>query len=701
MTDRIFNGRYRLDRTIGEGGTATVFAGTDTVLRRRVAIKVLRPQFATDQDFVDRFFGEARHAAKLSHPNVVNVHDVGREGETYFIVMELVEGSTLAEIAREAGRLPEPVAIDYAIQICAGLAYAHRQGILHRDVKPANVLVTRDDVVKISDFGIARAVTAQTIGIPATVMGSVSYISPEQAQGHDVRETADLYSLGVSLYQMLAGRLPFEGDAPVTIAMKHVSDPAPSLAELDPPVSPGLRAIVDRLLEKDPAARFVSATDVARALREAREAAARAAPPPTLSVGEPTIVMPTIVPNPPPRASRYPDRPRPEPDGAPVAAPVAPPAPPAPHRPGGAALVATLALVFAIAGGASYSLFSNRATIFGPAKPVTAANEVGRDAAAARAALERLGFVVTTTAVPSETVPRGRVLRQSVAPQTKLPRGSAIALVVSDGPPQVDLIDLSSYSAEDARRYLKNAHLRVALVSKFDASAKGTVLSQTPKTGAHVPVRTLVTLVVSAGAAPVAVPDLVTMTLGDATRLLETRGLKVGVVERTASDDIPPNVVTSQNPAPATKADAGTTVGLTVSSGPEQIPVPDVGGKSVDVATRILRDANLTPRNAYLVQTGDASGTVVQQDPPSAAAVRRGAVVTLSVAVPGSVPDVTAMTLAAAKTTLAEAGYAIGSIAYGQEGDEGKVIRTEPAADTPLRPGESVIIHVSGTPSAP
>src|SRR5690348_3173801 len=180
---------------------ATVFCGTDILLRRRVAIKVLRPQYASDQEFVRRFYQEAESAAKLSHPNIVNTYDVGREGDTYFIVMELVDGTTLAEMIRADGRLPEPVAIDYAAQICNGLAYAHRQGLLHRDIKPANILITHDDVVKLSDFGIARAVTQQTLTVtqPGMVMGSVYYLSPEQAQGLELRESSDLYSVGVVL----------------------------------------------------------------------------------------------------------------------------------------------------------------------------------------------------------------------------------------------------------------------------------------------------------------------------------------------------------------------------------------------------------------------------------------------------------------------------------------------------------------------
>nr|MDP9105130.1 protein kinase [Candidatus Eremiobacteraeota bacterium] len=272
-TEKTFNNRYRVDGTLGNGGMANVYVGTDTLLRRRVAIKVLREQYASDDDFVKRFSYEAQSAAKLSHPNIVNVYDFGREDHSYYIVMELVDGATLGELMRQEGTLPEPVALDYAIQIASGLAYAHRQGLLHRDVKPANILVTKDDVVKLSDFGIARAVSEHTLGVtqPGMVMGSVAYISPEQAQGHDIDERSDLYSVGVVLYQMLTGALPFTGDNAVAVALKHVSADAPAIDPKANNVSPAVASIVAKLLRKDPRERFASATELASALREARE----------------------------------------------------------------------------------------------------------------------------------------------------------------------------------------------------------------------------------------------------------------------------------------------------------------------------------------------------------------------------------------------------------------------------------------------
>ena len=268
--EHIFNNRYRIEHRLGNGGMALVYSGTDTLLRRRVAVKVLREQYAADDDFVKRFSYEAQAAAKLSHPNIVSVFDFGSEDDAYFIVMELVDGATLAELIASEGIVPEPVAVEYAIQIASGLAFAHRQGLLHRDIKPANILITKDDVVKISDFGIARAVSDTTLGVtqPGMIMGSVYYLSPEQAQGLAIDETSDLYSVGVVLYQMLTGALPFTGDSPVAVALKHVSTAAPAIDCAVTGVSPALASIVARLLQKNPRDRFASASDLASALRE-------------------------------------------------------------------------------------------------------------------------------------------------------------------------------------------------------------------------------------------------------------------------------------------------------------------------------------------------------------------------------------------------------------------------------------------------
>jgi serine/threonine-protein kinase len=674
---------------------AVVYSGVDTVLRRRVAVKVLREQLAADADFVQRFYTEAQHAAKLSHPNIVNIYDVGREGENYFIVMELVDGATLGEMIEKDGALPEPVAIDFAAQICSGLAYAHRQGLLHRDVKPANILITKDDVVKLSDFGIARAVTTQTMTMtaPGLVMGSVYYLSPEQAQGHELRETSDLYSLGVVLYQMLTGKLPYTGESPVTVALKHVSSPIPSLDAEDVPISPALAAIVRKLLQKDPSDRFQSAVEVAKALREARDNPLVAvALESRRSRAGATASGPRTIPNPKPRPSRFPDRPaaiveeedddRFEGHGRARS-----------HR-AVFYLAALVALAVAIAGG---YLFANHVGIFGGPSSVALASVAGETAEEAERKLDAAGLRWNVVTVPSEEVAADRVVKQYPPAGPHVPAQTVVQLYVSNGLPTVELIDVRQYSSDDAQRYLRNAKLTPKITEVFDKSPRGTVLAERPAPGTAVPIHSTVALVVSKGVKPVYVPDVVSQTLGDAQHAIGERQLKLVVSERDPNDEIAPDIVTSQNPPPGSALDPGSTVSVVVSSGPPQIDVPDVEGRLANDAAGVLQGAGLRTNVEYLVDGSAPAGTVMKQDPEKPANLKKGSSVTLDVAVPGAIPDVVGKSLADATTELQNSGYKVGNTAYVQEGADGTVARTEPVAGTSLRPGETVLLFVNGT----
>jgi len=700
MTERTLSDRYRLENRIGAGGMATVYSGVDTVLRRRVAIKILRPQFAEDADFVKRFYFEAQHAAKLSHPNVVNIYDVGREGETYYIVMELIDGATLGEMIESDGRLPEPVAIEFAAQICAGLAYAHRQGLLHRDIKPANILVTKDDVVKLSDFGIARAVTTQTVTVtqPGLVMGSVYYLSPEQAQGHELAETSDLYSLGVVLFQMLSGNLPYTGESPVTVALKHVSNPIPPL-ESDGAIgiSPALTAIVRKLLQKDPAARFQSATEVATALREARENPLVTIPFDVPSGGSrlETASLVRTIPNPKPRPARFPDR-------STRARPVVPfdgyddeDAEPRPflqlsRLPFYVYVIALVAAIFA-----GYALF-NRGSIFGPPTPIALESLVGRSADEAEKALVAQGLGYNIVAQASETVPKDKIVRQEPAPNARVAPHSVVQLYVSSGLPTVEISDLRNFSLADAERILRDAKLIAKITPKYDSKTpKDIVLSQTPPRGTKLPIHSTVALVVSKGAQPVVVPEVLQLLVNDATQALSKRGLKLEVSERVMTD-IDADIILSQNPLSGAHVDPGSTVTVVVSAGPPSLGVPDLGGRSLGESIAALQGAGLGYRLNYVVDASAPAGTVMQQDPVPNAQARKGSSVTLVVAVPGVVPDVTNMPLDQARGVLSNAGYAVGNVIYGASGDAGKVVRSEPDANQQLRPGQSVVLHVAG-----
>ena len=694
MTERTLSDRYRLEGRIGQGGMAIVYAGMDTVLRRRVAIKVLRDHLAADADFVTRFYSEAQHAAKLSHPNIVSVYDVGREGEAYYIVMELVDGATLGEMLENGARLPEGVAIDFGAQICNGLSYAHRQGLLHRDIKPANILITKDDVVKLSDFGIARAVSSQTASMtqPGMVMGSVYYISPEQAQGHELAATSDLYSFGVVLYQMLSGGLPYTGESPITIALKHVSNPVPEL-DLDTlAVAPALAAIVRKLLQKTPSDRFASASDVARALRQARENPTVTTPfdiRAAASSANPSVTR--TIPNPKPRPSPYPDH------RATVA--VAGDVRAGSNR----VLLVAFAAIFALVAAAAlgYYVTSRPGGPVGSPRTIALTNVVGTRAEDARRLLDRAGFRTAIESVASESVAAHRVMKQSPAPNDALAPGTLVTLTVSAGPPKIPLIDVRQYSSDDAQRYLKTAKLVPRISSIYDASPKGTVLSQKPAAGTSVPIHSSVALVVSLGMRPVEAPDLVSLSLADARAAAAARHLKLAIGERDPSDSIPADVVTSQSPQGGSQIERDGTIDVVISSGAPQITVPYVGGKSASDAVAALGALGIATTIEYVVDSSADVGTVLKQTPEPNIAVRKGSAVTLAVAVPGTVPDVSGKSPDDARTLLGNAGYKIGNNAFVQEGTEGTVARTEPVAGSSLRRGETVTLYVSGTPTAP
>ena len=687
IEERIFNNRYRLDRKLGEGGMATVFCGTDVLLRRRVAIKVLREQYAADAEFVRRFYQEAESAAKLSHPNIVNTYDVGHEGETYFIVMELVDGPSLAEIIAADGRLPEPVAIDYAIQIASGLAYAHRQGLLHRDIKPANVLVTKDDVVKLSDFGIARAVSQQTMALtkPGLVMGSVYYISPEQAQEHEVHETADLYSLGVVLYQMLTGKLPYSGESPVTVALKHIGDPVPTIDVRATGVSPALAAIVNRLLQKKPAHRFASASELATALREARERPS--IPGYRIADDAPTGVLSSL----PPRRSPMPDR-----------SSVAAGEPDRKRRPAWALPLLVIALLGATAIG--YALFARPFSGLGGG--IVVADYTNMTQADAQEAVVNAGLRTRFTKTASETVPADHVIRQSPPAGTRVEKNQVVDLFVSNGKPLLGLNDVRGYNASDAQRTLQAEGFAVNIVRRFDNTVRDNVIDQTPKPGAKVPEASRITLVVSDGPKPVVIPNFVGMPVANARSLAASRGITLDTSQSIPGD--PPNTIASQSIAQGTTVDRNAIVRVVVNAGTpnaSSAPVgngpvgdlPNVIGQDYDSARLMLTRAGYQIAVRFVQQSAN-NGTIVDQTPP-AGQVAQGSTVTLMLSVSGEVPDTDGLTPEAAIRILRAYGYAVSQWSWTTTaGANGRVIGTQPSVGTALVPGSSVTVIVNGTP---
>lgn len=692
IEEKIFNNRYRLDRKLGEGGMAIVYCGTDIVLRRRIAVKVLRAQYAADEEFVRRFYQEAESAARLSHPNIVNTYDVGRENDTYFIVMELVDGPSLAEIIAADGKLPEPVAIDYATQIASGLAYAHRVGLLHRDIKPANVLVTKDDVVKLSDFGIARAVSQQTMTLtkPGLVMGSVYYMPPEQALGTDLHEASDLYSLGIVLYQMLTGKLPFTGESPVSVALKHVHDPVPTLDTRQSGVSPALAAIVNRLLQKKPENRFQSASELASALREARERPSVA----TYGINDDaaTMVMPNAR-NLPPRRSPLPDR-----TFTSIRDDEAERSRRSPW------MVITLIALLLLATAIGYALFGRPMPDLGA--NIAVGDYTNMTDAQAQAAIVNAGLRVRTVKSSSDTVSTNHVIRQNPEPGVRVDRNALVELVISNGKPMVGLQDVRSFSAADAQRLLQVQGFAVKLARKYDNSAKDNVIDTVPKPGTQVRPNSHITLIVSNGPEPVEVPDFRGMSVDNAQARAARLGITLDTSQQAAINGVPADTIALQDLAPGTKIDKDTVVHATVSTGVQSgantgtttVAVPTLINQQYQAAINALGSAGFTTAVHYQIQTS-LNGTIVAQDPPPGAQMPSGSTVNVTLSVSGEVPDTNGMSVADATATLASDGYAIARTTYTTSaGAGGRVVGTDPQVGTSLPPGTPVTLVVNGTP---
>jgi serine/threonine-protein kinase len=519
MIGRLISGRYRLIAPLGEGGMATIWRAVDEQLDREVAVKLLREQFGSDAGFAARFRQEARAAGSLSHPNIVPVYDYGTDADgSQFIVMQLVEGDTLAGILRERGHLDTDDAVRVALGVASALEAAHRRGLVHRDVKPGNILLTDDGDVKVTDFGIARAVSEASMTVTGTTLGSVHYFSPEQARGDEVTGASDVYALGIVLYEMLTGRRPFEGDSAAGVALKRLNeDPPPPSAFR--PVPSGLSAIVMRALQREPADRFPDAGSFAEALRvwqkdPARAAAAApamaAAPKPQDAplppAGEPTVYIPPRVTMPADRAASG-GRP-------PVRRP--PPPPPQRRQPWWTWLLVLLAvLLLGLIGYLGMQVIGNLGPN-GTPTPTPAAQFALPDftdqpiAAARRLAEERgLTVEVDPDRVPSDEIEAGNVVSTDPPPGTMVSEGDTVTFTVSSGEDTVDVPNLVGQTEDQAVATLNTAGLTLGQVSTefSDAQPEGRVIRSTPSAGVSLPRGDQVDIVLSRGPAPTPTPQ--------------------------------------------------------------------------------------------------------------------------------------------------------------------------------------------------
>jgi eukaryotic-like serine/threonine-protein kinase len=612
----LIDGRYRVLRRIGSGGMADVYCAEDSHLGRHVAIKVLHRRFAQDQEFVERFRREAKSAAGLNHPNVVGVFDRGEHEGTYYIAMELLDGQTLKGIVGSEAPLTQERVIDLGLQILQAAGFAHSHGVIHRDFKPHNVIVDQQGHAKVTDFGIARA-GASEMTETGSIMGTAQYLSPEQAQGHAVTATSDIYSIGVMLYEMLAGRLPFEGDSAVAVALKHLSEPPVPISQWRPDVHPALEAVVMAALAKDPAQRWQSAEDLAAGLEAARTqiqagpnggqdtAAFAAIPVPVAEETAPTQLAQTTHP--------------------PVVAPVEEPRRER-RRPWW--WYAIGALVLALVGVLLYLILSGvLATEQREVPRVT-----GKQLVEARALMERAGFEVQTERVQSSQ-PFDQVVDQDPNGGEEADEGSTVTLEVSGGPGTVLVPPVERLTEVQAVRELHKAGLEVTTDPEFsDNVKKGFAIRTVPPEGREVTKGTRVRLLVSQGPEQVTVPDVTGLTRESAEARLREEGLDVSADEQES--DEPEGDVISQSPAGGAQVTRGETVTIVVSTGRPKVDVPDVVGMSEERASARLTGAGLTVARQERTVTDPAQdGVVIEQRPGAGIEVDQGHQVVIVVGV--------------------------------------------------------------------
>jgi beta-lactam-binding protein with PASTA domain/tRNA A-37 threonylcarbamoyl transferase component Bud32 len=675
----VIDRRYQVRSRIGAGGMADVYLAQDTLLGRDVAVKVLHHRFVEDEEFVERFRREASAAAALSsHRNVVAIFDRGSWDGTYYIAMEYLPGRTLKRAIKESGPFAPAEAIRITIEVLRAASYAHRRGVVHRDIKPHNVILGEDGRVTVTDFGIARA-GASDMTHTGSIMGTAQYLSPEQAQGHPVSAASDIYAVGVLLYELLAERVPFEGESAVAIALQHVSAEPAAPSSLNPAVPEALDAIVLRALAKDPAQRFASADELIAALEAVRAslgehagaagAGAAGEPPPVaspagamaagamaagaLAAGAPPAMAsasaaPTAL-APVSRAAEQgngqalalADGPGAGEHGLPEVGPAA-----------GGPLVpgeedaqrrrrrrrwwwAAAALV--VAAGAAAAAFE----LAGSAAEVTVPAVAGQTRAAAERKLRGEGLDPVVRSTSSVTVAAGAVISQSPTPGSVVTEGSHVYLVVSTGPGTVFVPKVAGMPEPGALSLLRARGLVPTVQPQASAKVRaGYVIQTNPSGGVEAQQGASVTVYVSSGppGAPtggqklVRVPNVTGLTRGVATSALSEAGLTVGTVTERASTEQQPGTVISQLPAAGASLTRGGEVSLVIAKSPREVTVPNVVGKSEAAAAGALGKAGLTPASVSETVTNPAeAGIVTEQNPAAGRKVKREATVTITV----------------------------------------------------------------------
>lgn len=634
---KLLAGRYELIEKIGEGGMAVVYKAKDRLLNRYVAIKILRPEFTQDEQFLDSFKRESQAAAGLQHPNIVSIYDVGRTGNINFIVMELVDGRPLSDFIKENGRLDYKTTIDIAKQVASALAIAHKHQIIHRDVKPHNIMITSDGVAKLTDFGIARAVSKATmVADTSKIIGSVHYFSPEQARGAYVDERSDIYSLGIVMFEMLTGRVPFDGETPVEVALKHINEDVPSPAKLVPGIPPALDKVVLKATDKYQTERYKSADEMLEALKNVEFV--------TQMVGDrvfagetdnkprrdESLVAPVM-------SSRRDDR-----EQEMVIAPANPRKPKAKSDDKNKKKRAIIIGVAAAAILALFGILYVSGIIGGGGKEITVPDVKGMSYSEAKEVLEAKGLKIEKADEPiaSQKIEKGKIVSQTPSKNSKVKKGRTVRVILSAGNTELKVPDLKGLSYKEAKTLLSEMGLQISKGDEVDSDsvAEGLIASQYPSAKTKVDKGDIITVNISKGKKDAVIPKLVGTTFtseSDVSDILSKYGYKLGKVSYEESYETPGTII-KQSPDAGTTAEKKTTVDIVISKAKSKATVPNLNGMTYDQAESALQSLGFSVgRVTEEENNGFTAGTVFKQYPAANSEYQTGSTVDIWIAKSG------------------------------------------------------------------
>ncbi len=687
MEERTLSDRYQLIAHLARGGMADVYEAEDRLLNRRVAIKILHPNFAADEAFVTRFRREAQAAANLSHPNIVAIYDWGQDGDTYFMVMELIDGRTLRDIMKSEGALLPRRAAEIAAEAAAALEVAHQAGVYHRDIKPGNIMIANDGGVKVTDFGIARALDdSEELTKTGAVIGTATYFSPEQAQGMPADGRSDIYSLGVVLYEMLAGRPPFTGESPVAVAYQHVSEYAPTPIEVSPEVPLAASAVVEAAMAKNPEDRYQTAAEFRSdllAYLSGREPAVVGAIPAAAATALINAPPATAAPDETARAVAYP--PPPEPSGG-----------TATYLAAVAALVALLAIggwiLFQMLTGAGVAAPQ---TVVVPDVTLIPVEEAFDE-------LQALDLKVTQRAEVNDAIPAGIVISTEPPAGTEVDVGTTVTVVVSAGSELFGVPSVVGETLDVAIALIEAQGFEVGEITYTltEDIAEDIVIDQSPEEGTPAEAGTEVDLEVSRGPFSLEIPDVTGLTANEALLELARVGFEDVSTEEEFSADFPEGFVTRTDPEVGRVVSRDLPIVVYVSAGPEPIEVPDVQGMTLANASTALRAVGLVPVRGEDIEVTDQAlvGVVAAQSPAAAQVIPEGSEVTLRIGVilQVTVPNFQKMSLVQAQQAAAAVGL---SVVRGQDVEVtdpslvGVIAQQNPASGATANYGSTVTVR--------